>query len=147
MKHSTRSRRVRQRRRTGKIQRHQDQPMLWPKDERPVFRNRQVRLHVQQRGEITPYGGLSLAHDLAMRLGLDRDINDSMEVLRLHLPYFDSDHLLTHVYNQYVGGTCIEVGWICKFPKEVSKARIDEASFMHTGEYLSEDDLAQWRQP
>jgi hypothetical protein len=82
--------------------------MLWPEDERPVFRNRQVRLHVQQRGEITPYGGLSLAHDLAMRLGIDRDINDSMEVLRLHLPYFDSDHLLTHVYNQYVGGSCIE---------------------------------------
>ncbi len=82
--------------------------MLWPKDERPVIHNRQVRLHVQQRGEITPYGGLALAHDLAMRLGIDRDINDSMELLRLHLPYFDSDHLLTHVYNQYVGGFCIE---------------------------------------
>ena len=84
--------------------------MPWPEDERPVFRNRQVRLHVQQRGEIAPYGGLSLAHYLAMRLGIDRDINDSMEVLRLHLhlPYFDSDHLLTQVYNQYVGGSCIE---------------------------------------
>jgi hypothetical protein len=82
--------------------------MLWPKDERPVIRNRQVRVQIQERGEITPYGGLSLAHDLAMRLGIDRDINDSMELLRLHLPYFDSDHLLTHVYNQYVGGTCIE---------------------------------------
>jgi hypothetical protein len=31
-----------------------------------------------------------------------------MEVLRLHLPYFDSDHLLTQVYNQYVGGSGIE---------------------------------------
>jgi len=82
--------------------------MLWPEDERPVIHNRQVRVQIQERGEITPYGGLSLAHDLAMRLGIDRDINDSMEVLRLHLPYFDSDHLLTHVYNQYVGGTCIE---------------------------------------
>jgi len=82
--------------------------MLWPSDERPVIRNRQVRVQVQERGEITPYGGLSLAHDLAMRLSIDRDINDSMEVLRLHLPYFDSDHLLTHVYNQYVGGSCIE---------------------------------------
>jgi len=82
--------------------------MLWPKDERPVIRNRQVRVQIQERGEITPYGGLSLAHDLAMRLGIDRDINHSMELLRLHLPYFNSDHLLTHVYNQYVGGSCIE---------------------------------------
>jgi len=108
VKHSTRSRRVRQRPRTGKIQRHQNQPMLWPEDERPVIRNRQVRVQIEERGEITPYGGLALAHDLAMRLGIDRDINHSMEVLRLHLPYFDSDHLLTHVYNQYVGGLCIE---------------------------------------
>ena len=108
MKHSTRSRRVRQRPRTGKIQRHQNQPMLWPEGERPVIHNRQVRLQVQQRGEITPYGGLALAHDLAMRLGIDRDINASMQLLRLYLPYFDSDHLLTHVYNQYVGGLCIE---------------------------------------
>ncbi len=86
MKHSTRSRRVRQHPRTGKIQRHQDQPMPWPADERPVIRNRQVRVKIQERGEITPYGGLSLAHDLAMRLGIDRDINDSMELLRPHLP-------------------------------------------------------------
>jgi len=82
--------------------------MLWPGDERPVIRNRQVRVQIQERGEITPYGGLALAHDLAMRLGIDRDINASLQVLRLHLPYFDSDHLLTHVYNQYVGGSCIE---------------------------------------
>ena len=108
MKHSTRSRRVRQRPRTARIQRHQDQAILWSEDERPVICNRRVRLQIQERGEITPYGGLSLAHDLAMRLGIDRDINDSMQLLRLHLPYFDSDHLLTHVYNQYVGGSCIE---------------------------------------
>jgi hypothetical protein len=106
--HSTRSRRRRRRPRTRKIQRHQDQPILWPEDGRPVFCNRQVRLPVQERGEITPYGGLSLAHDLVMRLGIDHDINASMLLLRLHLPYFESDHILTHVYNQYVGGFCIE---------------------------------------
>jgi len=82
--------------------------MLWPEDERPVIRNRQVRVQVQERGEITPYGRLALAHDLAMRSGIDRDINTSMHLLRLHLPYFESDHLLTHVYNQYVVGSCIE---------------------------------------
>lgn len=108
MKQNTRSRRTRQRPRTRKIQRHQDQPMLWPGDVRPVIRNRQVRVAIQERGEVTPYGGLALAHDLAMRLGIDRDINASMYLLKLKLPYFESDHLLTHAYNQYVGGTCIE---------------------------------------
>ena len=47
-------------------------------------------------------------HDLAMRLELDRDINRSIPLLKINLPYFESDHLLTHVYNLYVGGRCIE---------------------------------------
>ena len=108
MKHSTRSRRPRQRPRTKNIRRHENQPMLWPEAYRPVFSNRQMRVKVQQRDKITPYGGLSLAHDLAMRLQIDRDINRSISLLKLNLPYFESDHLLTHVYNQYVGGQCIE---------------------------------------
>ncbi len=78
MNDSTRSKRVRQRPKTKKIRRHQDQPLLWPDRVGPVFANRQVRVHVQQRGKITPYGGVSLAHDLAMRLELDRDINRSI---------------------------------------------------------------------
>jgi len=105
---STRSKRVRQRPETKKIRRHQDQPLLWPDRVGPVFHNRQVRVKVQQRGEITPYGGVSLAHDLAMRLELDRDINRSIRLLKINVPYCESDHILTHVYNQYVGGHCIE---------------------------------------
>ena len=108
MKHSTRSKRVRQRPGTRRIRRHQDQPLLWPEGLGPVFRNRQVRVKVEQRGKITPYGGLALAHDLAIRLGLDRDINWSIPLLKINLPYFESDHVLTHAYNQYVGGHCIE---------------------------------------
>jgi len=75
---------------------------------RPVFANRQVRVKVEQRGKITPYGGLSLAHDLVMRLQLDRDLNHSIPLLKVNLPYFESDHILTQVYNQYVVGGCIE---------------------------------------
>lgn len=108
--HRSRVRRERRRPRTRKLRRHQIQPLLWPEDaaQRPVFRNRRVRLHVQQRGQTTPYGGLALAHDLAMRLQLDREINRTLCLLKLKLPYFESDHFLTHVYNQYVGGACIE---------------------------------------
>ena len=57
---------------------------------------------------MTAYGGLALAHDLAMRLQLDHDLNRSLSLLKLHVPYFESDHVLTHVYNLFVGGNCIE---------------------------------------
>ena len=108
MNDSTRSKRARQRPKTKRIRRHQNQDLLWPERVGPVFANRQVRVRIQQRGQITPYGGLSLAHDLAMRLKLDRDINRSVKLLKINLPYFESDHILTQVYNLYVGGHCIE---------------------------------------
>ena len=110
MQHSTRTHRVRQRPRTRQIQRHLTQPWLWPEDggTRPVFRQRRIQVRIEQRGQTTPYGGLTLAHALAMRLHLDRDLNRGLPLLRCHRPFFESDHLLTHVYNQYVGGRCIE---------------------------------------
>ena len=58
MDDSTRSKRVRQRPKTKKIRRHQDQPLLWPEGVGPVFSNRQVRVKVQQRDKITPCPGL-----------------------------------------------------------------------------------------
>ena len=108
VKNFTRSRRPRQRPRIRKIRRHRQQPMLWPDSDRPVFRQRQVRVRIHERGDITSYGGLCLAHGLVTRLNLDQLINRHVHLLKIHLPYYESDHLLTHVYNLYVGGRCIE---------------------------------------
>jgi hypothetical protein len=62
---STRSRRPRQRLRIKKIRRHLNQPMFWPDDDRPVFRPIQPRVQIHERGDITSYGGLCLAHGVA----------------------------------------------------------------------------------
>jgi hypothetical protein len=57
---------------------------------------------------VTADGGLALAHELAMRLGLDRSLNRHLQLLKLHLPYHESDHVLTHAYNLFVGGRDLE---------------------------------------
>ncbi len=49
-----------------------------------------------------------LATALVRSLGLNRAIDDSLELLQSHRPFTESDHVLTHVYNLFVGGTCIE---------------------------------------
>jgi hypothetical protein len=105
-----RSRRVRQRPRTRRIRRRQDQPLLCPEGDQTasVFRNHKVRAKVQERGQITPYGRLSVAHEQAVRLEIDREISRSMRLLKLHMPILASDHILTHVDNLYVGGRSIE---------------------------------------
>ena len=84
--------------------------MLWPDVARPgpVFRRRQITVATYERGDVTSYGGLSLAHQLVSRLRLDRLINSHVGLIKCPAPYHDSDHVLTHVYNLYVGGRCIE---------------------------------------
>jgi hypothetical protein len=72
-----------------------------------VFRHPQ--LHVaEERGEATAYGGLALAATLVRSLGVERELDRALDLLQSHRPFTESDHVLTHVYNLFVGGTCIE---------------------------------------
>ena len=47
-------------------------------------------------------------HLLVRKLGLDEAINRSLGLLKIHLPYHDSDHVLNIAYNLLAGGTCLE---------------------------------------
>lgn len=71
---------------------------------------RMPKLHteVDERSEVTPYGGLTLFSDFVRRFRVAQTIDANLSVLKLHLPYFESDHVLAQAANLYVGGTCIE---------------------------------------
>jgi hypothetical protein len=47
-------------------------------------------------------------HTLVRRLGLDEAINQTVSLLKVHVPYFESDHVLNIAYNVLTGGTCLE---------------------------------------
>lgn len=61
-----------------------------------------------EASDTTPYGGLALAANLVRSLGIAKDLNRDLSLLASHRPFHESDHVLTHVYNLYAGGTCIE---------------------------------------
>jgi hypothetical protein len=75
---------------------------------RPAFRGRRVKHEVDQRSDLTPYGGLGLAHQLACRLGVAREIDQRLSLLERHKLYHESDHVLTHALNLVSGATAIE---------------------------------------
>jgi hypothetical protein len=56
----------------------------------------------------TAVGGIGLMHLLARRTGLIDAIDRKVEVLKRHLPYHESDHVLNIAYNALSGGTCLE---------------------------------------
>ena len=81
--------------------------LAWPGRAGQVLRH--PRLHIaEERGEVTPYGGLAVAANLVRALGLPRLLDERLEVMKRHLPYTESDHVLTQAYNLYIGGTCLE---------------------------------------
>lgn len=58
--------------------------------------------------DVTAYGGLALAARLSATLKLPQAIDRSIKLFKRHSPFHESDHVLTHVYNLFVGGDCIE---------------------------------------
>jgi hypothetical protein len=60
------------------------------------------------RSESSPYGGLLLASELVRKLKLPQRLRSSLNLLRKRRAYSESEHVLTHVFNLYLGGSCIE---------------------------------------
>lgn len=80
----------------------------WSARSVPVFGSGKVSYEVGGYGEATPYGGLAAMHRLVSKLGLVEAIDERLELLKVHLPYHESDHVLNVAYNVLTGGTRLE---------------------------------------
>jgi hypothetical protein len=58
--------------------------------------------------DATSFGGIGAVHRLAVKLGLPETINRDLELLKVHLPYHESDHVLNLAYNVLCGGTRLQ---------------------------------------
>jgi hypothetical protein len=54
------------------------------------------------------HGGIGAMHRLAQHTGLVAAIDRQLEVLKVALPYHESDHVLGIAYNALCGGTCLQ---------------------------------------
>ncbi len=53
-------------------------------------------------------GGIGAMHLLARRYGLIEAIDQRLHLLKLHMPYHESDHVLNLAYNALCDGTCLQ---------------------------------------
>lgn len=58
--------------------------------------------------DATCFGGIAAVHRLVSRVGLAECINERLHLLKVHLPYHESDHVLNLAYNVLCGGTRLE---------------------------------------
>lgn len=73
-----------------------------------MFATSNILYEVAGRSLALAAGGLGAMHLMVQRIGLPQLIDDHLHLLKRHLPYHESDHVLTIAYNVLAGGTCLE---------------------------------------
>jgi len=67
-----------------------------------------LQYEVAQRSRGLACGGIGAIHLLARRTGLADAIDRRLDLLKVHLPYHESDHVLNIAYNILAGGVCLQ---------------------------------------
>jgi hypothetical protein len=74
----------------------------------PVFSATNIHYELGGRARAISAGGLGAMHLMVKHLGLDKAINECLNVFKIYLPYSESDHVLNIAYNILAGGTRLE---------------------------------------
>jgi hypothetical protein len=74
----------------------------------PMMTASNIHYEIADRTRAISPGGIGAIHLVAQRLGLVHDINENLHLLKRHMPYFESDHVLNIAYNLLAGGSRLE---------------------------------------
>jgi hypothetical protein len=80
----------------------------WCDQEQPMFGAPNVHYEVAERTRGFGAGGIGAMQQLAESTGLVEEIDRRLHLLKVHLPYHESDHVLNLAYNVLAGGHCLE---------------------------------------
>jgi hypothetical protein len=73
-----------------------------------MFQASNIHYEISDRDRGLVGGGIGAMHLLACRTGLREAIDSRVHLLKKHLPYHESDHVLNIAYNILSGGDCLE---------------------------------------
>jgi hypothetical protein len=73
-----------------------------------MFKGSNIRCELDGRDQGIACGGIGVIHTLAKRIGLVKEIDKHLHLLKRHLPYHESDHVLNLAYNVLAGGEGFE---------------------------------------
>ena len=80
----------------------------WEAQSQPMFSAKNIQYEMAERVRAINCGGIGAFHILARNSGLIDAINKKVHLLKIHLPYHESDHVLNMAYNTLAGGTCLD---------------------------------------
>jgi len=75
---------------------------------RPAFRQSRCQYEVSDRVRAIDCGGIGAVHELVLGSGLVEEIDARLDLLKVHRPYHESDHVLNIAYNAVSGGRTLD---------------------------------------
>jgi hypothetical protein len=89
------------------IRRRLNQPVTAPAPD-PIFTASNIHYDVADKTRAIAPGGIGAILLLVKKLGLAEAIDERLHLLKYHLPYHESDHVLNFAYNALCHGTCLD---------------------------------------
>ena len=74
----------------------------------PMITASNIHYEMSEKTNATGYGGVGAIHTMVNKIGLIDEINKDLNLLKVHLPYHESDHVLNITYNALLGGQRLE---------------------------------------
>ena len=108
MSNKRRERSARLRARAAEIERRLERAVRPNMTGRPVLGRANIAYELSERTRGTAHGGIGLIAKVIDATGLAGEIDSSLELLKLHKPYHESDHVLNIAYNALCGGRRLE---------------------------------------
>jgi hypothetical protein len=88
--------------------RHRLRKKQWDEQRRPMFKKRNIHYDLADKTKGLRCAGLGVFLLLVQHLGLTAALDAKIHLLKRHVPYFESDHILNLTYNLLVGGRTID---------------------------------------
>src|SRR3979409_1426169 len=73
----------------------------------PVFPASTIQYEAATKAQAISCGGIGAIQLLVRKLGLAEAIDERLHLLKFHLPYHESDHVLNFAYNALCHATCL----------------------------------------
>ncbi len=96
------------RNRKRRIERRLDPERRWSEQPTPMLSASNIHFEMAERNRAVNYGGIGAIHLMGQRLGLAEEIDGRVQLLKRHLPYHESDHVLNLAYNALFDGQRLE---------------------------------------
>ena len=96
------------RNRKRRIRRRLDRERGWSDQAEPIIKASNIHYEMAEKARAVNCGGIGAIHLMVNKLGLRQEIDSRLHLLKKHLPYHESDHVLNLTYNALLEGARLE---------------------------------------